>query len=1037
MKTLFLVNEQRLGDTYGRAAEGQVLDELPDVVKMTGVAGVVYPVESDSKVHAAYKDWDRDPCNPDPANAVSARIQTLVQGVRALHPELQNVVLVGSDDQLPMARLPDGTRISNEADYATTFGAANNEYVGALGRGYVLSDDPYGTRTPIPFLDRQLYVPDLAVGRLVETPAEIAGQLAQFEASNGMLDPKSALVTGYDFLSDGANAVADALETALAIPVDRDLIGNTWTRAQLIAKLFPRAARPRSRRSTRTSTIAAPCPPTRTRWASSGISSARTTSPRAASRGGSSSRWAATRGSTSRTSLSRASPPPDWPQTLAQQPAVFVANTGYGYGDTEAVAYSERLMALFARNLDRTLTVGQALPFAKQRYLGDLAVLSPYDEKALAEATFYGLPMYGIGHEPPPPPPAERETRIDPLTGLKVADFAVHIDGTGTNPKFKPFTTESGVYYKVRDRVPKVVDHDPQVTSYRPIEPRTELDVTVRGETAHGALLTVLASNDTPVDAVFDRPVVDLAGNEPEPTYADVAFPARLQALTRFVSPAAGPRQQLVLVPGQFLSVPGNPAGKGTQRLFTALEGLVYYSPLPDFTPPRFVRAGASSAAGGQVAFDVEVTDASTVKRVYVLFRDGGVWKGLDLTGDAGGSRWIGGAPVAGASVDYFVEAVDAAGNVAVANYKGALFGTEPGTPPPGDLLQLPDPTGDNGWYRAPVKVTLAQPRAATAAYSVDGAPFRLYTAPFTIDGDGVHTIRVHEPDQPPTTAHVSIDTKPPGVESAVPAEGALYALGSSPKASFTCSDATSGVATCTGEGPKIDTGSLGVHTFTVHTTDAAGIAGSRTISYRVVALTVAFPGGGPYRTATWNAGCAQPGICGDAQAGSRVEVAIQRVSTQRWWDGSGFAATRETFVAASGAGSWTYGFAAERFPAEGAYRVFVRQAATGNKTKIKSAATIKAKLTIDTNAPPTPTLTGHPANPSSTAHARFGNKDGEAGVDFLCSLDGASYVPCAKSQSYDSLAQGPHTYCVEAIDAAGNVSPARCFAWTILLKAT
>ena len=39
----------------------------------------------------------------------------------------------------------------------------------------------------------------------------------------------------------------------------------------------------------------------------------------------------------------------DWPQAFADQGAgVYVANTGYGYGDTEIVAYSEKLMALFA-----------------------------------------------------------------------------------------------------------------------------------------------------------------------------------------------------------------------------------------------------------------------------------------------------------------------------------------------------------------------------------------------------------------------------------------------------------------------------------------------------------------------------------------------------------------------------------------------------------------------------------------------------------------------------------------------------------------
>ena len=50
----------------------------------------------------------------------------------------------------------------------------------------------------------------------------------------------------------------------------------------------------------------------------------------------------------------------------------WIANTGYGLGDTTEVAYSERLDALFARKLDGSLTLGQALALAKQDYIGTL-----------------------------------------------------------------------------------------------------------------------------------------------------------------------------------------------------------------------------------------------------------------------------------------------------------------------------------------------------------------------------------------------------------------------------------------------------------------------------------------------------------------------------------------------------------------------------------------------------------------------------------------------------------------------------------------
>ena len=48
----------------------------------------------------------------------------------------------------------------------------------------MLSDDPYGTTEPVPFFNRQLDVPDLVTGRLVETPANINAQLDAFIAGH-------------------------------------------------------------------------------------------------------------------------------------------------------------------------------------------------------------------------------------------------------------------------------------------------------------------------------------------------------------------------------------------------------------------------------------------------------------------------------------------------------------------------------------------------------------------------------------------------------------------------------------------------------------------------------------------------------------------------------------------------------------------------------------------------------------------------------------------------------------------------------------
>ena len=87
----------------------------------------------------------------------------------------------------------------------------------------------------------------------------------------------------------------------------------------------------------------------------------------------------------------------DWSQAYAQSGAVvYMGNTGYGLGDTAAVLYSEKLNLLFADRLDGSMTVGQALAFAKQEYAAT-PTQSGYHLKVIDEATMMGLPMYRVG----------------------------------------------------------------------------------------------------------------------------------------------------------------------------------------------------------------------------------------------------------------------------------------------------------------------------------------------------------------------------------------------------------------------------------------------------------------------------------------------------------------------------------------------------------------------------------------------------------------------------------------------------------------
>jgi predicted outer membrane repeat protein len=83
-------------------------------------------------------------------------------------------------------------------------------------------------------------------------------------------------------------------------------------------------------------------------------------------------------------------------------------------------------------------------------------------------------------------------------------------------------------------------------------------------------------------------------------------------------------------------------------------------------------------------------------------------------------------------------------------------------------------------------------------------------------------------------------DTTPPTIILTTPAEDAVYLLGQSINADYTCQDEAggSGLALCVGNVPNgslIDTGSVGVKTFTVNAADNAGNTASVTHSYHVV----------------------------------------------------------------------------------------------------------------------------------------------------------------------------------------------------------
>ncbi|MGZ4306408.1 MAG: hypothetical protein ACXVSL_16270, partial [Solirubrobacteraceae bacterium] len=91
------------------------------------------------------------------------------------------------------------------------------------------------------------------------------------------------------------------------------------------------------------------------------------------------------------------------------------------------------------------------------------------------------------------------------------------------------------------------------------------------------------------------------------------------------------------------------------------------------------------------------------------------------------------------------------------------------------------------------------------------------------------------------TISYTLADTTTPTISIATPAANAVYPLGASVAASYSCADEAggSGLDACQGpvlSGAAIDTSTPGAHAFTVSAADSAGNTASRTVDYLVAA---------------------------------------------------------------------------------------------------------------------------------------------------------------------------------------------------------
>ena len=711
---------------------------LDQLAARTG--GVVVDVSTSPRIEALNAQADANTACPYAKNLVAEAIRDVVNSYRDTSHTLKYVVIAGGDSVIPFFRYADSAGIGPESDYVPP-ALDTSASQASLRRNYVLGQDAYGAVSDLNVKGAVMPIPDLAVGRLVETADEIIGMVdAYLGLNSGTLPtPTSSLVTGYDFLTSAADSVqsdfaaglgptgrADTLITNQGVPTTTTTVGTpsrdrSWTAADLSNALlgshhdliflaghfsaFNALAADYQTSLSTTDLDAHPNLLTNSLVISAGCHAGYNLLDADSVPG-------LTQGL------------PDWPEAMAKQRATLIAGTGYQYADTDFLAYSAKLYSLLASQLRSgtgAVPLGQALVNAKQDYLAELGSLTGIDQKALIESTLYGLPMTAVdlpaGRTPDPVDGAGITTTPvaantpGAVLGLKTASF--DLTPTLTTPPPKPVLDLAGNPVVPAASFRWLTGRDGvQSGPALPALPKQIDDVTstTSGEVLRGVGFVSGTYLDTPgVLPLTGAPTIEQNGvhtNFVSPVY----FPQKLATVNYFGALDANGtdgRTRLITTPAQYRSDVGSTT-TDTERQYSQLGLQLYYSSntatygnnTPALAAPPSISGVTDTVSPGQVAVGAHVTGdpSAGIQHAWVTYtaESGplhGAWQSTDLAQDPLDSTlWTGTFALPGgqsaSDVRYIVQAVNGVGLVGLDNNLGD--GYTPGVPVG---AQVPPPT--------------------------------------------------------------------------------------------------------------------------------------------------------------------------------------------------------------------------------------------------------------------------------------------------------------------------------------------------------
>lgn len=669
-ETLVVTNRQRLVALYGEQRANLAMGRVGLLLADSAARGLLLNLDNDPNVMRAYAEWQGNLANLDRANRVAEGVHGAIWTQIAHHPTIQYIVLVGDDRVIPFRRERDnvgGLDNRREADYhEVTVGST----VGmALAANASLTDDYYGTKQRRQLAGRTFYLPEKAVGRLVETPEQIASLIDRYLAAGSQfgyqLTTGTAVVAAGTTLQDDTAAdLCRRLEPRLADGLDCDLNEMFWGWEQFAEHHLPENEFYRvhvlhiggnhwelqMRNGSRTPI---------TQVGSAGVNYERGLVGVTSAHGG--------------LNVPTDEPhPQDLAETYLGMAEVFVGNTGLAFfAHTAGESLSGKLMNLFVTQLydlpvfDGAATVGKAWVRAKQAYVQQLRNPSEYDRKILHVATFYGLPMYRLpsGYSDPNPYPSVQvnwQTARSAATGEPIT-ASVEISLANGAAALQLATTDLGAYYALDGAVNWNVGVAPQ-----PLYSGDLRDLLkTAGADARGVIWTGGVYSD--VDRFTPAIPTVITDAEGRTSAAVGASPSREAAPPVLAVKLDAASQQLVVEWGQF------DARSKQQRLYGGLDFEFTYSNSPDQIPAEVTDASAQATTAFP-RIKLEANDASGVRRVVIVYTDNrGQFQSLDLEYRPDMQKWVGQLPVLLPSF-WLAQVVDGAGNVTLVTRKGTYF---------------------------------------------------------------------------------------------------------------------------------------------------------------------------------------------------------------------------------------------------------------------------------------------------------------------------------------------------------------------------